>query len=73
VRSLAAENASSELLARAVTQTTLPSVEEITRTGLQPAATLDTTDAAGSDSAVGTLMTVSVPIWPPAADASLVE
>jgi hypothetical protein len=56
-----------------VTHTTLPSVEEITRTGLQPAATLETTEAAGSDSAVGTLMTVSVPIWPRAADASLVE
>ena len=71
MRSLAAENASSELPARAVTRTILPSAEETTRTGLQPAATFGTTDSAGSDPAAGTLMTVSVPIWPRAADASL--
>ena len=58
---VAAENASSASLARAATQTTLPSAEVMTRTGLQPAVTLAMTERAGSDSAVATLMTASVP------------
>jgi len=61
VSSREAEKPSSRSLSRAVTQTTLPSAEVITRTGLQPAATVATTEAAGSVSARRRSMTVRVP------------
>jgi hypothetical protein len=67
VRSRAAEKPSSRSLSLAVTQTTPPSAEVITRTGLQPASTVLTTEAAGSVSARARLMTVSVPWGPRAA------
>ncbi len=63
-RSLAAEKPSSVSLALAVTQTTLPSADVMTRTGWQPALTMTTTERPGSVSARRMLMTCSVP-WPP--------
>src|SRR5262249_11819658 len=72
-RNAAAENPSSASLALAVTQTTLPFADLVTRTGLQPAGTRATTDVAGSDSARATLMTSSVPTLERKFRASLVE
>ncbi|HXF20296.1 MAG TPA: hypothetical protein VN597_07545 [Streptosporangiaceae bacterium] len=61
VRRRPAENPSSALLPRAVTHTTWPLAEVMTRTGWQPAATVDTTACAGSVAARGTLMTERLP------------
>ncbi len=65
-RSREAEKPSSMSLPRAVTQTVPPLVEVITRTGLQPAMTVDTVACAGSVSALCMPITASVP-WPPSA------
>ena len=54
-------------LSRAVTHTVPPLAEVTTRTGLQPASTLDTTECAGSVSALYRLITDSDPWAPPAA------
>src|SRR5579871_2595723 len=63
-RSREAEKPSSTSLSRAVTHTVPPLLDVITRTGLQPAVTVDTIAWAGSVSALCTLITASVP-WPP--------
>jgi hypothetical protein len=72
---LLAEKASSASLARAVTQTTRPLSEVITRTGLHPAGTRRMTECAGSVSARATLITLSEPtsLWPRELMTSLVE
>lgn len=60
-RSAVAEKPSSVSLSLLVTQTSLPSGEVITRTGLQPAVAVGTTAVDGLTSARGRLITVIVP------------